>query len=207
LLFPYNSRPSFWTLMGPAGVAHFGAWPGKNTFDDLNAAFPSDGNYNLLPGDPANAGTLTAYIQAGLGGSVPRPEFTGNNLRDLIYYIRRTATAGAWPVPVALGATNPDTTAPVITITSVVRLSSTSIRITWNTDKPTIGVACGGSAAQQGFTYGCPYNVFSPIESNYTTTGHSATISGLPTTSPIHYAVQSKDIAGNCAHTADQTIG
>jgi hypothetical protein len=193
--------------MGPAGVAHFGAWPGKNTFDDLNAAFPSDGNYNLLPGDPANAGTLTAYIQAGFGGSVPRPEFTGNHLRDLIYYIRRTATAGAWPVPVALGPTNPDTTAPVITITSVVRLSSTSIRITWNTDKLTIGVACGGSTAQQGYQYGCPYNVFSPIENNYATTGHSATINGLPAISPIHYSVQVKDIAGNCAYTADQTIG
>jgi hypothetical protein len=209
LSFPWNSRPSFWCLMGPVGTASLGSFPGKNTFDDLVAAFPTDGNFNLNPGDPANAGTLVDYIQRGLGGSVPRPEFTGNNARDLCYWIRRTATSGAYPIPVTPGPTNTDTTPPVITITSVTH-SGNTLTITWNTDKPTYGVACAGSAAQQGYNYGCPYNVFAfePYSSStgYKTTGHTATITGLPAVSPIHYAVQVKDIAGNTSYTVDAII-
>jgi len=33
---------------------------------------------------------LRAYIQAGMGGAVPRPEISGNDLHDLIYFMRRT---------------------------------------------------------------------------------------------------------------------
>jgi hypothetical protein len=54
-----------------------------NTFEDLNATYPS-----TAPGDAGDV-ALGAYIQSGMGGNVPRPEMTGNDLRDFIYFIRR----------------------------------------------------------------------------------------------------------------------
>ena len=213
-IFPYNYRPSFWNLMGAAGVSHYtpiGGGAGINTIDDLWANFSSNiGNYDLSPGDPANAGTLVAYFQAGLGGVVPRPELTGNHLRNLVYEMLRTTTQGSWPTAFALPSMNADATAPVITITSATH-TGTTLTVTWTTDKPTLGMVCAGSPAQQGYSYGSPYNLFQmesyvPGVSGYKTTGHTATVTNLPSVSPIHYSVIAKDLAGNPSFTSDETV-
>ena len=90
-------------------------------------------------------------------------------------------------------------------ISSVVatRLSSTSIRVTWTTDKPTIGMAGAGSPASA--LTDTPYSCWSPIESSFGTS-HNVVITGLPLPTPTHYTVLSKDVAGNSSYTADATI-
>jgi hypothetical protein len=160
-----------------------------------------DGNLDLEPGDPANAGTLVAYIQSGMESGVPRPEITGRDMVQLIYFLRRDTNQGSYPTPVVHLPYNPDFTAPVISNVIATRLSSTSVRVAWNTDKRTIGFAMAGSALQVPF-----YNVYSAIESGYGTS-HSVTIVGLPSgVSPIHYSIVSKDVPGNSSYIADQTI-
>ena len=188
--FPWNSRPSFWCLRGPAGNAHLGLWSGKNTFEDLNATYPSDTD-------------LANYIRSGMGGSVPRPEITGNDMRDLIYFIRRSTQAGSWPTPVKPGVDHPDKKSPVITGVSALRVSSTSIKVAWTTDKSTIGFVACGAPSQQG--YNPPYNIFSDIESGFSTS-HNMTVSGLSTATPTHFSVVAKDAAGNCVHSSDATV-
>lgn len=188
--FPWDSRPSFQSLMGHSGAWHLGD-AATHTFDSLNAAYPTDA-------------ALATYIQSGLGGGTPRPEITGNDLRDLIYYIRRRSQAGSYPTPVQPGATNPDTTPPVISNVVATRLSSTSIQVTWSTDKSTIGLAAAGSPAQAAQSV--KYNTWSPIETGFGTS-HSVVITGLPSgVTPIHFTVLSKDMAGNSSYVTDQTV-
>lgn len=69
------TRPSFALLRGLEGFGYLGL----PTFDEL--AFLDDN-------------TLAAYIQAGMGGGTPRPEITGTNLCDLIFYIRMQSIRG-----------------------------------------------------------------------------------------------------------------
>jgi hypothetical protein len=191
-LFPWGSRPSFWALRGPVGCGHLGLWgsPPRNTFEDLNATYRSDTD-------------LANYIRSGMGGSVPRPEITGNDMRDLIYFIRRSTHAGSWPTPVKPGADHPDKNPPAITGVSAVRVSSTAIKVAWTTDKSTIGfVACGAPSQQ---SYNPPYNLFSDIESGFSTS-HNMTVTGLSTATPTHFSVVAKDVAGNCVHSSDSTV-
>src|SRR4029077_16667617 len=143
---------------------------------------------------------LAAYIQGGMGGSVPRPEITGRDMTYFIYYLAPDTNQGSYPTPVAMGALDPDTTPPVISNLAATRLSSTSIQLTWTTDKPSIGFGMAGSAFQVP-----RYNVYSAVENGFSTS-HSVIVSGLPMVSPIHYSVLSKDQAGNNAYTNDQTI-
>ena len=217
-VFPFNIRPSFWAIRGNAGSGHLGIfnWGGHdtNSFDALNSAFPSK-----KPGDAGDQ-ALAAYIQQGFGGSVPRPEITGNDMRDLIYFIRYNTTAGSigsgspQKFPVQPGADHPDTgNYPTILTLSAVRNSRTSITVHWTTDKPTIGFAGCGSPTQQGTV--APYPVFSPIE-EFTVPyqgnaggglTHSATINQCPANvSPLHYTVCVKDMAGNSSYASDKTI-
>jgi hypothetical protein len=138
-----------------------------------------------------------------MAGSTPRREITGNDLRAVCFFVRRTAASGCYPTVATPGPLNPDST--VATISSVVatRLSSTSIRVTWTTDKPTIGMAVAGSAYGQGTN--TPYNVWSPFETGFGTS-HDVTITGLPASSPTHYSVLVKDVAGNSGYAPDATI-
>ena len=97
--FPWDSRPCFWALRGAVGCGQLGLWgsPARNTFDDLMVTYPS-----TVPGDAGDV-ALANYIRSGFGGSVPRPEITGNDMRDLIYFIRRSTLAGSYPTPVNPG--------------------------------------------------------------------------------------------------------
>jgi hypothetical protein len=192
--FPFNSRPSFTSVHGNTGNGLLGI-PGASSFDEMIKTYPSDA-------------ALAAYIQSGMGGSTPRPEITGNDMRDLIYFIRLNTIAGYTDNSgnaVQPGADHPDTgNFPTITSISAVRNSSTSITVTWYTDKPTIGFAACGTAAQQAFTVNYP--VFSPIESRFGTT-HTATITQCPIgATPLHYTAVAKDAAGNSVYAGDQVI-
>ncbi len=193
--WPINCRPSFYSLFSRTGMNQ----NGTPTFDDLNATYPTDD-------------VFATFLQSGAGGIAPRPELTGKQLRDLIYYIRRYSFAGSYPNPVSPGPDDPlDGLAyPVVLSCTATRLSPTSIQVNWTTDRPTIGMAVACTDVQ--FTYGATdgaYNKFSPIEpltaSTYTTS-HSAVITGLSPNHPIHYSAQVKDIHGGFGYAADNVL-
>ena len=217
-VFPFNIRPSFWSILGNAGIGHLGVLSDggsdMNSFDAIVAKFPS-----TTPGDAGDV-ALAAWIQAGMGGSVPRPEISGNDMRDLIYWIRWNSMVGAigsgGPPRVAVqpGADDPDTgNYPTILSISASRVDATTITVNWTTNKPTIGFAACGSKAQQSSTNGAFYPCWSPIE-NFPTpstnstyqTAHSATITTCPAGLPLHYTAVAKDLAGNSVHGSDQTL-
>jgi hypothetical protein len=204
--FPADIRPSFHALWGPfgGGFIRNDTVSGLNTFEDLNAFYPS-----TTPGDSGDV-ALAAYIQGGMGGIVPRPEMTGNQLRDFIYFIRRGTYARSLPPVVQPGPDDPDTTPPVILTLSAVRNSPTQITVTWATNEPTFGIACTSTAHQITYPY---YSMYSTISapSGGPSTSHSIAVTCLPNTppfnnTPVHYTVVVKDVAGNFAYAADQTI-
>src|SRR5581483_4838002 len=175
--FPWGSRPAFSSIGGATGVGHLGIIP---TFDDIMDTYPTDS-------------ALAAYIQSGFGGSVPRPEITGNDLRDLIYFIRRSSLQGGSLHPVYPGPDSSDKTPPVISGVAVQRLTQSTARITWTTDKPTLGFVAFASTAY--------YNAGSALESTYSSS-HSVVVTDLPS-GTVHYTVVSKDQAGNQSHSND----
>ena len=75
-IWPWNIRPSFAPMRGYAFSHHLGCFPsGFNTRDELYLL--PIGDTTLEPGNPANAGTLAAYVQAGMGGTVSRERARG----------------------------------------------------------------------------------------------------------------------------------
>jgi hypothetical protein len=205
---PVNLRPSFAALYGYSGTHHFGdnVLP---TFDDLQARYPTDAG-------------LAAFIQGGMGGAIPRPEFSinddvsppvfGRDLRDMIYFVRRMALSGSYPTQILPGTASLDFVRPAVSNIVATRVSSTSIRVSWNTNKNTIGMIAAGSPYSQNPSWNgpYPYNIWSPLETTYGTT-HTVTIAGLPDVAisgngPTHYAVVCKDKAGNWARSPDVVI-
>jgi len=223
--FPWLLRPSFAALYGHEGTGLLG----QNvvpTFDDLAALYPHD--YSPF------SGSLAQFIQHGMGGATLRPEFSmddtvspalpGRDLAQLLYFVRRQALPGSYPIlyPQFLmgqdgagsGAlVSPNTLAlncvrPVISSVVATRGSNTSIEVTWNTDTPTIGLIAAGSPNSAGRPY--PYNLWSSLESTYGTS-HEVTISGLPDVSvignaPTHFCILVKDKAGNWARSPDALV-
>jgi hypothetical protein len=199
-VLPFNIRPSFATLFGEMGDNGLGL----PTFNDMNATYATDGDPMTV--HTSNDGTLAWFIQSGMNGlTVARPEITGNDLVNLMYFIRRSSMIGCYPTPYAFPTSevSTDTTAPIIYSPVAVRVSSTSIRVTWTTDKPTLGLVAAGSPQWAGSA--APYNAYTPLETTYATV-HSLTLSGLPATSPTHWAIWCKDLAGNFTTTQDATI-
>lgn len=175
--FPYGSRPAFEAVHGYQGVSLLGS---VMNFDDLSSMTDAQ---------------LATYIQNGAEGSIPRPEVTGNDLRNVIYFIRRSALGGDLVKP---GPLSTDKTLPVITSVAPTQTDGTDVTVTWTTDKQTLGFAGWGTTAGAYFGW-------SQFESGYGTT-HSVTMSNLPALQTIHFVVRSKDMAGNQSVTADQTI-
>lgn len=176
--FPYGSRPSFDHLHGNLGWNQLFTSP---SFDDL--AEVSDAE-------------LTRMIQEGWGGRVARPEITGNDLRNLIFFIRRhslpSVRANVLPGPIST-----DRTAPQISNVRVQQVAPGSVRVTWNTNEPTLGVVQYGPA--QG-----NYSRWSEPEAAYTTS-HSVVLNPLRADKTYHFIVRAKDLAGNQAVTLDGT--
>ena len=186
--FPRDIRPSLYTLRGGTGGGFTTNLPGHNTYDELNATYPTDA-------------ALGAYIQAGMGGFVPRPEIVGNALRDYIYSIRRGSLAGS-VTPAQPGPNQTDTTTPIILTVSAVRNSATQITVSWTTDRPTLGMVAAG--APGNFALGI-YSLFSDLEIGFGTS-HSLPVQVIAGVDPVHYVVVCEDQFGNFAHTIDQTL-
>jgi len=199
--FSFGSRPPLSILHGLYGECFIGT----RTFSDIMADFPS-----TTPGDAADQ-ALAAYIQSGMDGSTPRPEITGDDMADLIYFIRRTSLEGHGPPAVQPAPYSSSGPAPVISNVVATRSADKkSLTMTWATNKPTIGLAGAGSASQQtpsgvdGRQYAYP--LWSPIESGFGTS-HSVTITGLLASwTPVHFTVIAKDTTGNVVRASDAVV-
>ena len=204
-VFPWGVRPGGSQLHGGEGLAQLGLTsivPGGSngdTFDGLMANFPTDA-------------ALAAFIQGGFGGTTPRPEITGDDLKDVIYCVRRMSLQGSTNLPLPQRAPfEIDVTAPVISGVAAVRLNGTTVQVTWSTDKPTYGCVCAGFASGHGTAF--PYHMFamepyggtSDINLSYRTS-HSTIISGLQSGVTTYVVVISKDLAGNNSISAEQTV-
>ena len=174
--FPWGSRPSFALLHGHTGWNQLYTSP---NFDDL--AELSD----------AELGNL---IQAGWEGHMPRPEITGKDLRDVIYYIRRNSLPGI-KAHIRPGPSPLDTTVPTIQNVSISEATGNQVTIAWQTSEPTLGVVKYGTNSVQ-------YDRWSPIESAFTT-NHSRTIGPLIPNQTMHYKLVVRDVAGNQRSTND----
>jgi len=143
--FPNGVRPGLQSVHGPQAISLVGV----PNAEDLMDMFPS-----TTPGDAGDV-ALGRYIQAGMGGRTPRGEFNGNDLRDIIYWLRRQTLAGSggyppsFAAPIEPGPWNTDYTPPVVSAVSATRLSNTSIQVAWQTDKISFGIAVGGSPNSQ----------------------------------------------------------
>ena len=207
--FPWELRPGFYALWAQNGSPWIGSrMDGNNTFEDLNTNFPS-----TTFGDSGSV-ALGNYVRAGMGGSYPRPEITGNDWRDMEYHIRRGTVGGGGGFGGSVyqpGPNDPDNITPLILTLSAVRSGTTprgdpQITVTWTTNKPTVGIACAGTPNQLS-TFGI-YSMYSALSApggGYGTS-HSATCQVLAGLSPVHYTVIVKDVAGNLSHATDHTI-
>ncbi len=167
--FPFGSRPSLSAVHGPTG---FGRLMSVPRFDDLV------GLTDAALGD---------YIRKGAGGSVARPEITGEDLRALIYFIRRNSLLSHC-VEIARGAAPADQTAPEIGDVKAMRTADGSIEIAWQTDQPALGLVRYGRSAEFG--------LFTDIETSYGQ-DHKVVIRGLERGQMVFFGIHAKDEAGN----------
>jgi hypothetical protein len=187
--FPYNVRPSFKALYGDTGVSYLGLSATNNSFEEI-AQLTQAERY--------------AFYQAGMIGSTPRPELTGNDLRNLDFYVMRSSYSGSQPTPFTPGPDDPDTgNYPQLSVVTGTRLSATSVQVSWTTNKPTIGLAAATPRAVT--TQVWAYGPISPLETAYGT-NHSVVISNLPPNVPINVTALSKDMAGNSSYSSNVTI-
>jgi hypothetical protein len=175
--FPFGSRPSFATVHGYEGHSGLG---NVLNFDDMISMTDAQ---------------LGAYLQNGADGSVPRPELTGNDLRNVIYFIRRTATGGDLVTP---GRDSTDTTVPVVSGISATQNGSSNATVNWITSKATLGFVAWGTTSGTYFGW-------SPLESSYQT-AHSVTVQNLPAGQRLYFVVQAKDQAGNQSVSPEQSL-
>ncbi|MCI0528432.1 MAG: fibronectin type III domain-containing protein, partial [Nitrospira sp.] len=177
--FPWGVRPSFALLHGFYGWNQLGTSP---NFDDLASLSDAE---------------LTTLIQSGWGGQVPRPEITGKDLRDLIFFIRRnslpSSRAGVRP-----GPDPADGISPQIQNVTITEVSGNNARVSWQTTEATLGVVQFGASSTN-------YNRWSDIESSHTTT-HSTIIGPLVPGKVYHYSVRVRDLAGNQATAPNATV-
>ena len=78
--WPINCRPSLHMLLSRTGQNQIGT----PTFDDLHATYTT-------------SSAMAAFFQAGAGGQFPRPELTGEDMKDVDYLVRRQSAAGSYP--------------------------------------------------------------------------------------------------------------
>jgi hypothetical protein len=202
-VFPWGIRPGITQTHGESYRSELGLPGHADSIDGLQAMFPTDA-------------ALTTFLQEGGGGVVPAPEFTGDDLKDIIYTIRRTSVQGSIPAPISSlvqrATYETDVTAPIISGVSASRTGggTTTINMTWTTDKPTWGVVCAGFASAHGTTV--PYHLFAREafvagagNPSYGTS-HSVTIQCYQD-ELTYLVVIAKDLAGNNAISGEQTVG
>lgn len=174
--WPLDSRPSFANIHGRNGYNLLGA--NFRTFDELNDLNDAD---------------LTTAIQAGLDGSIARPEITGDDLRDLIFYIRKNSLDGQMD-NVRPGSDAADTTNPTISNIQATG-GSGQFQVTWTTNESCIGFVEYGPTDYYGLW---------KLESAFATS-HDQTVTSL-ITGTVHYRVVAKDSAGNITRSSDATV-
>lgn len=116
--FPWGARPSFTALMSEHGYGGLGA----KTFDQIQA----------LP-----LAERMAYVKAGMGGSVPRPELVGEHLRSVLYWIWRNSSQFVAGQALDLPQPETDRSAPLVSNIRFTRSGST-VTWTWLTDRPSL---------------------------------------------------------------------
>jgi len=179
--FPWGARPSMAHIHGFYGSNMLGV--GKN-FDDLNTYTDAE---------------LAALIQSGGDGQTPRPEITGNDLRNLIYFLRRQSLPAVRSGMPLLGLSSSDKTPPAITNVVVTQLAADRVQITWGTSEPTLGVIKFGPSATN-------YYRWSGIENAYTLL-HIAVLEDLERGKAYHFSITVRDQAGNQMSTLDDILG
>jgi len=179
--FPMHIRPGFVALYGEDGG-------GTMYFQDV----PSLDDLTFL-GDQE----LRDYIQSGMASSIPRPEFTGNDLEKMIYYVR-TNSLYFYLFPIKKPTVSNDMRSPEVRNVKVQSIDASSAKITWQTDEPTLGFIKYG--IHDGFYYG-----YSNLE-NYYSFDHELIVKDLPQNSMTHISVVVKDFAGNVANSRDKSF-
>ncbi len=99
--------------------------------------------------------------------------------------------------PVSVTTPFPDTTAPIISATSVANITASSAIVSWTTNEPS------SSRVEYGPTqsYGS-----STVEDMALVTSHSVTVSGLNSQTLYHFRVSSKDSSSNVGVSSDSTF-
>jgi len=175
-----DGRPSFDALFGNRGNG-YSRLANLPTFDDLAELTDEK---------------MGDYIQAGMGGSVPRPELTGYDLDLVIYHIRRKSLKGAFeeaPIP----QTPSDATKPEIRNIRAEQVGANSVLITWQTDEATIGFLRHGIKS-------LTYHEVSKFEEGYSFT-HQVLVDGVSHLETNYFQLYSKDIAGNITASGEFT--
>jgi hypothetical protein len=190
LCFPFNSRPTFAAINGFWGSGHLGSSVAP-TFDDLVALYPTDGSFITADaGAVRSAGTKMVWL------GHARREIAGNDLRAV------ASSSAALPPPGAIRHTTPGPLNPDSRSRPLAALSARQFYQHRGRGPPTSRRWHGG----RGSAYGRGrYNVWSPFETGFGTS-HDVTITGLPASSPTHYSVLVKDVAGNSGYAPDATI-
>ncbi len=93
------------------------------------------------------------------------------------------------------GGSTTDTTAPTLSSIAATKTSST-ITVTWTTNEPATSQIKYGTSTSYGMTTALDTTLV---------TSHSVTLTGLLSSTTYHYAVMSKDAAGNLATSTDRT--
>lgn len=175
-----NGRSSLAAIHGDRGHG----WLGTATFDKMSRMTDAQ---------------LAAYIQAGMGGKIARPEITGKNLQALIYFIRVYSIQGKFEhIDPAQIATNLQTAGywdnltdtRLTEIRNVQTQSSApgTVQISWLTDEPTAGLIYYGPTDN--------YGVSSDIEPSYSKV-HAVALTNLTQDRRYHFRIRSMDQADN----------
>jgi hypothetical protein len=195
LKYYHNGERIYWS----GSVDNF---PIRNSFKLIHPVdnqFGNDAFDNLT--NVSNA-TLAARITSNGWDSTTgvRPEITGKDLRDLLYYVRwncgRCVEASYQLTPTSTPAS--DVVAPTFILSPAVGpVGRTSATIKWTTSEATVGFV--------EYSESPAYDSTSPNKSMYgnasevrpSSTSHSVTITDLRPNTQYHYRVRIKDAYGN----------
>ena len=176
--FPMGARPAQSALRNNG----YSTFPGVKSYDDV-AGLPAD--------------QIAAFITGGLGGGMPRPEITGWDLALAVQDIQQDSMLFPNPLFPMLPPRPTDTTPPVISNVQTTAIDGVTVKVTWATDKPSLGYARFGSSVN--------YFRWSDIETGFGT-AHSVTMANLPENHLEHFAIVAEDVNSNFTMTPDHTV-
>ena len=211
--FPFGVRPALSEMYGFRGFNLFG--DSVLNFDDIALL-----KENVNPVDPdgtpdsrafRNNVDIAKFIRRGMDGAILRPEITGRDLASYIYYIRYYSLEGELrnididEIEEELHNEGlhdlDDLRSPEIRNVSVDFVDGKPVKISWQTDEPTIGLVEYGPTLWHG--------LYSKIESEFSKE-HSVEIHDLIhdgiSKGVYHFSIRTKDLAGNFTSSEDATF-